>query len=147
MMTLMSDHQSALIWLVGGLLLLLAEMLAPGVFMMWLGLAALGTGLIVLLLDPGLALQVIAFAIFTTASIYTGLRLRRPPGPRVVNTAESGLLNRPARVLPGDDLRVRVGDSDWPARLAHGTPQPTPGTTLRVVAVDGTTVVVGTPAG
>ena len=143
MQSVMAGSQGALIWLIGGLVLLVVEMLAPGVFMMWLGLAGLGTGVVVLLADPPLAAQVIAFAVFAAIAIGTALRLRRPPGPRIVNTAESGLLNRPARVLPGSELRVRVGDSDWAARLSHGTPEPQPGETLRVVSVDGTTLVIG----
>jgi len=38
----------ALVWLVAGLVLLVLEMLVPGVFMMWLGIAALATGGLVL---------------------------------------------------------------------------------------------------
>ena len=34
----------ALMWLAGGLVLLVAEVVMPGVFLFWLGLAALGTG-------------------------------------------------------------------------------------------------------
>ena len=65
--------------------------------------------------------------------------------PAVLNTAQAGLVGRKARVLTADDggLRVRVGDSDWTARLAHGAAMPVPGVVLRVVGVDGTTVVVG----
>ena len=137
--------QPGLIWLVAGGGLLVLEVLVPGVFMMWLGLAALGTGGVVLAFDAGLAVQVVAFAIFAAVSIAVGLRLRGARHVHVVNTAQSGLLGRPARVLQVDGavLRVRIGDSDWPARLARDVEAPDVGSDLRVVGVDGMTVVVG----
>ncbi|MDE2574230.1 MAG: NfeD family protein [Rhodospirillales bacterium] len=141
----MSHLHPALPWLVAGLLLLVAEILAPGVFLMWLGLAALGTGALVLLRDPGFAVQVVAFAVLAALSIAAGLRLRRR-GPRPhVNTAESGLVGRTARALAfeGKEGRVRVGDSEWAARLASDAHPPKPGDILRVRGVDGTVLVVG----
>ncbi len=140
--------QPALVWLVAGLVLLGIEILAPGVFMMWLGIAALGTGVLVQLVNPPLALQVIAFAVFAGLAIAAGLRLRRARAANRINTAEAGLLGRSARVLSftGPEGRVRVGDSDWSARLAHGTTAPSEGDLLRVVGVDGMVVVVGEAA-
>jgi membrane protein implicated in regulation of membrane protease activity len=139
---------AALPWLVGGVLLLAIEALAPGAFMMWLGLAALGVGGLVWLVEPAFAWQVVAFALLAAIAVGIGLRLRRAGRPRVMNTAESGLVGRSARVLTfeGREGRVRLGDSDWPARLAAGTPPPRPGEALRVVGVDGTTLLVGPPS-
>ncbi len=137
--------QPGLIWLVGGAVLLVIEVLAPGAFMMWLGLAALGTGAVALAVDLGIAGQVVVFALFAAVSIALGLRLRRPRHAGVLNTAQSGLIGRPARVLTveGSQVRVRIGDSDWTARLARDVPTTSPGAELRVVGVDGTTVVIG----
>ena len=133
------------VWLIAGVGLLVLEVLVPGVFMMWLGLAALGTGAVTLLLAPGLGWQVVAYALFAAVSLAAGLRLRGRAKPAVLNTAQAGLTGRAARVLAADPagLRVRIGDSDWSARLAHGTASPAEGQVLRVVGVDGTTVVVG----
>ncbi len=137
--------QPGLWWLVGGVVLLVVEVLAPGVFMMWLGLAAIGTGGVTLWFEPGIGWQVVAYAVFAAVSLSAGLRLRGMRKSAVLNTAQAGLVGRKARVLTADDvgLRVRVGDSDWTARLAHGAAMPVPGVVLRVVGVDGTTVVVG----
>ena len=145
MMSLHPGMHPALVWLVAGLVLMVIETIAPGVFMMWLGLAALGTGAVVELFDPPLAVQVVAFAIFAGLAIAAGLRLRRTRTATHINAAGSGLLGRTARILSfaGTDGRVRIGDSDWTARLAHGTKPPEPGDLLRVVGVDGTIVVVG----
>jgi membrane protein implicated in regulation of membrane protease activity len=54
------------------------------------------------------------------------------------------LLGRTAVALSfrGREGRVRIGDSEWPARLAGGVNEPSTGAMLHVVAVEGTVVVV-----
>ncbi len=133
----------ALIWLGAGLALLVAEVLLPGAFLMWIGLAALGTGAAMLLGLAGFDWQVGCFAVLTAGSIALGLRLRRPREQRV-NTPDSGLVGRTVRALAfeGREGRVRLGDSDWPAQLADGAAQPAPDTPLRVVGVNGVALVV-----
>lgn len=136
------------LWLVGGLILLGGEMAVPGAFLMWLGIAACGTGLLSL---AGLALpvQVMVFAVLGFVSVAVGLRLRRRRAhefvPGLINLPGSGLVGRQVEVLDfaGGEGRVRVGDSDWPARLAHGMPEPRAGARLRVVAVDGLSLMIG----
>jgi membrane-bound ClpP family serine protease len=67
-----------IIWLVVGLALIIAEALAPGVYLMWIGLAAVGTGLVVLGFGFSFGLSVVVFAILAAVSLAAGLRLRRP---------------------------------------------------------------------
>ena len=100
-----------IIWLVAGLALLMLEVLAPGVFMMWLGLAACGTGLATLTLGIGFELQVMTCGVLAAISLATGLRLRRT---RRGCTRKGGLAGRTATALVfrGREGRVRVGDSD-----------------------------------
>ena len=131
-----------IIWVVAGLGLLIAEVLLPGVFMMWLGLAACGAGLLTLLFQFDFARQVIAFGVLAVIALGFGLRLRRPR--QVVHTEREGLIGRPATALvfQGRDGRVRLGDSDWPARVPPDIAPPDPGARLRVARVDGTTLIV-----
>jgi membrane protein implicated in regulation of membrane protease activity len=131
------------IWLLAGLVLLAVEIHAPGAFMMWLGLAACGTGLVVLATGMGFEFQVITCAILAAISLAIGLRLRRRP-PSQLNTQQSGLAGRSATALTfhGCEGRVRVGDSDWAARVPSDVPEPTSGSRLRVVGVDGTVLIV-----
>ena len=131
-----------IIWLVAGLCLLMVEMLAPGVFMMWIGLAACGAGLVTLSAGIGFELQVVTFGVFTAISLTVGLRLRRPPTR--LNTQQAGLAGRAATALvfQGREGRVRLGDSDWAARVPPDVPPPEPGTRLRVDGVDGTVLIV-----
>jgi membrane protein implicated in regulation of membrane protease activity len=131
------------IWVAAGLVLLAIEIHAPGAFMMWLGLAACGTGLIVLASGMGFALQVVTCAVLAAISLSIGLRLRRRP-PSSLNTQQSGLAGRSATALTfqGREGRVRVGDSDWAARVPPDVPEPASGSHLRVEGVDGTVLIV-----
>ncbi len=141
----MMDLPHAVLWLIAGLVLMLAEVVVPGAFLMWLGLAALGTGLVVQVAEPSFAWQVVVFAMFAAISIAVGLRVRSPRKAALINTPASGLVGREVVVLEihGRTARVRLSDSDWSARLASGAEAPEPQAVLKVVDVDGTTLVVG----
>lgn len=133
-------------WLAGGALLLLLDLVVPGVFLMWVGIAALLTGAAALLM-PGLPLlvQAIMFAALSLVSVYIGRRFTYHDR----DESEDPLLNdRLARLL-GETVvvaeaiedgrgRVTVGDSVWPAR---GPDLPV-GTRAKVVATTGGVLVV-----
>ncbi|GGJ00231.1 NfeD family protein [Neoroseomonas lacus] len=135
----------ALIWILAGLVLLGAETLIPGVFLLWVGLAAIGTGLMLLLITPPFWVVVTVFIVLLAAGIGLALRLRRtsPTRPQV-NTPSSGLVGRIGVLAEPNSTgpRVRVGDSDWAARLAGDLAGVPAGTRVRVEGVDGTTLVV-----
>jgi inner membrane protein len=131
-----------IIWIAAGLVLLLLEVLAPGAFMMWLGLAACGTGIVALASGIGFELQVVTCAVLAAISLSIGLRFRHRPTR--LNTQHGGLAGRSATALSfrGREGRVRVGDSDWAARVPAGVPEPSEGAKLRVEGVDGTILIV-----
>ncbi|HZF75859.1 MAG TPA: NfeD family protein [Acetobacteraceae bacterium] len=134
-----------LAWVLAGLAALGAELVLPGAFLLWVGLAAVGTGLVALLFDPGFVPLAVIFLGLLAGGIATALRLRRQRGAAArVNAPEAGLAGRVAVVLAteGAGLRVRLGDSDWPARLPRGAAAVAVGQPVRVEAVDGTTLVV-----
>lgn len=111
-------------WLVGALALAIAELIAPGFFLVFIAAGAAITGLILLAL-PGLPLlvQVTIFGAATAASVGIGRRwYHRSP----VSTDDPLLNDRAARLV-GEIVvvtepisagvgRVRVGDGAWPAR-------------------------------
>ena len=139
-----------LIWLVAGLALIGLEVAAPGAFMVWIGLAAVGTGLLRTAVGFGFEVQVVVFAALAALALGIGLRLRRRRRRPTLNVQEAGLIGRSAVALSfrGREGRVRVGDSDWAAELADGEPTPEVGAMLRVAAVHGTVVQVrAEPAG
>lgn len=134
-----------LIWILAGLALLGGELLLPGVFLVWIGAAAVGTGLLLLVAEAPFATAVAVFLALLTLGVGASLWLRPRGGPaHRVNAPEAGLAGRHATVIEseGTTLRVRVGDSDWPARLPRGVAMPVIGTPVRVEAVDGNILVV-----
>ncbi len=127
-----------MIWIIAGVLLLVAEAPVPGLYLMWLGLAALGTGAATLALRLDFEAEVAVFAVLAGISVAVGWHLRRPRAP-VVNTPQSGLVGRTATALVfrGAEGRVQVGDSVWSARMVDEA-EPQAHAVLRVVGVDGT---------
>jgi len=132
-------------WMAIGLLLAVAEMVIPGVFLIWMAAAALVTGLATFLLPLAGAEQVVLFAILAFISVLAGREwLRRHP----VETSEPLLNDRGARMIgqmvvvieeiAGGTGRVRHADSEW---LASG-PDAVIGTRMRVAAHDGTILEV-----
>ena len=136
--------EPGLVWILAGLLLLVAELVLPGVFLLWIGLAAIGTGVLLLVATPGFGAAVLVFLALLAGGVWLGLR-RRPRAPQAeLNTPGSGLIGRTATLLPseGPGLRVRIGDSEWPARLPRDQRVPEGPVPVRVEGVDGTTLLV-----
>lgn len=137
--------EPGLIWVLAGLVLLAAELALPGAFLLWVGVAAIGTGLAILALAPGFEVAVVLFLGLLAGGIWIAVRLRgrRAPGPRL-NVPEAGLVGRRGTLLPfeGMQLRVRVGDSEWPARLPRDVRVPEGAVPVRVEGVEGVTLVV-----
>ncbi len=135
--------QPGLAWMLAGVGLGVAELVLPGMYLLWLGLAAFGTGLLQLVIPMGLGGQVFDFGGLALFSVLTAVRRRKPAAKTEVNQQGSGLIGRRATALvfTGSEGRVRVGDSDWPARLEGGGTVD-PGTMLKVENVDGMTLLV-----
>jgi membrane protein implicated in regulation of membrane protease activity len=129
--------------MLGGLVLLGAEMLIPGAFLLWIGLAAIAAGGVIQLLAPPFWQVALVFLVTMSAGIAFALRVRQRRPVADVNTPGSGLVGRTGLVLPGEgpELRVRLGDSEWPARMARDAAAAA-GLRVRVEAVDGNMLVV-----
>jgi len=132
-------------WLSLGLILGVAEMVAPGFFLMWLGLAALTVGVLDYFLPITVAYQVAMFAILSVLAVFAGKKfLHENP----IKSDDPNLNDRGAR-LAGEIVtvveaisnghgRVKVGDSVWSAR---GT-DTTEGSQVRVTGADGAVLLV-----
>ena len=142
---MIGDLEAGWMWAIGGLLLLIAEMVAPGFFLVFIGAAAIATGLFTLMFDLGLAPQLVLFVIYTALAVLAGKRWYAQP----VHGDLDHSLNDPSRRLLGKSVvvvdavdehsgRVRVGDGEWPAR---GGPA-APGERVKVVGVDGNCLTV-----
>lgn len=132
-------------WLSLGLILGVAEMVAPGFFLMWLGLAALIVGILDYFLPITLAYQVAMFATLSVLTVFAGKKfLRKNP----IESDDANLNDRGARMtgeivtvvepIANGHGRVKVGDSVWNARGMDAAV----GASVRVIGSDGAVLLV-----
>jgi membrane protein implicated in regulation of membrane protease activity len=131
----------AWLWLTGGILVAALEILAPGVYLLWAGMAAVVVGLVVIV-APGLSLatQLLVFAGVLVAAAFAGQLVYR----RWREGGDEPSLNRRGEQLLGREAvleepivsgvgRVRLGDTTW---RVQGPDLPA-GTAVRIAAADG----------
>ncbi len=131
-------------WLAAGLLLLGIEMIAPGFYLMFFGVAALATGVLALALPLPWLAQVSLFAVLSVVAVLVGRRFytsREGEGSATLNRRSEALIGRRVRLaepLTETGGEVYVDDTRWPAT---GPVLPA-GTEVEIVAVQGSRVVV-----
>jgi membrane protein implicated in regulation of membrane protease activity len=133
------------LWLIGGVLLLIAEIVAPGFFLVFIGGAAIAAGLFTVLFDLGTAAQLALFALYALLAVMAGRRFyanrnTSTPDP-LLNDRAGRLVGKVVTVVAAvdeHDGRVRVGDSEWSAR---GGPAAV-GTRVRITGVEGNCLTV-----
>lgn len=148
-MDTLSDWLSSLdtwwFWLALGLFLAAAEMLVPGIFLIWLAGAALVIGVLAFLLPIGVPVQILLFAVLAIATLYLGKRyLRDNP----IESADPALNKRGMRMagqtatvtqaISGGAGRVHHGDTEW---IARGPDAPV-GARVRITGADGAELLV-----
>ena len=134
-------------WWLLALVLIGAELMLPGYFMLWIGIAAAAMG-VILMFVPALSFlsQAVLFVVLALVSCYVywhfvRVAAREPSDqPNLNRRAEQFVGRRYVLDVPIVNGRgkVKVGDSPW---LAEGPDLPA-GTEVEVVGVDGTTLKV-----
>jgi membrane protein implicated in regulation of membrane protease activity len=133
------------IWLTLGLLLAGLEMLVPGVYLIWLGMAAIITGVMTMALDLSFPMQVIDFVFLSLIIAFSAKRIL---GERPIESSDPLMNRRGARLVGETALvvqaiehgsgRVKVGDGEW---IAHG-PNVAAGERVRINGTDGAILLV-----
>ncbi|WP_435418839.1 NfeD family protein [Parerythrobacter aurantius] len=133
------------IWAALGLVLAALEILVPGVYLIWLAAAALITGVLTFVLDPGVPLQIVNFVSLALIMVFTARRMLRDAPPSgadpLMNRRGARLVGEMAVVsqdFAGGSGRVRLGDSEW---LAKGVDMKS-GERVRVTGSDGAILLV-----
>lgn len=132
-------------WLILGALLLLLEVLVPGIFMLWVGIAAIITGLVALTFAIGIKVQLVTFAIAAIAAVLIGIKLFKSDREQ----SDQPLLNRLGDQLIGQTYtviepitqgqgKITIGDSRWSVK----GPDTEIGEIVRVTGVDGNKLIV-----
>ncbi|GAB2565806.1 NfeD family protein [Dyella jejuensis] len=136
------------LWWIVALVLIAIEVMMPGFFMLWIGIGAAITGVLVLVM-PGLSLlsQAIAFVVLafgSCAAYWYGVRptlQRDQPGNERLNRRGEQLIGKRYELIEAivnGQGKARVGDGQW---LVSGPDLPA-GSTVEVVAVEGTLLKV-----
>jgi membrane protein implicated in regulation of membrane protease activity len=128
------------LWLIGGVVLLIAEVIAPGFFLVFIGAAAIATGLFTVLFGLGIVPQLALFALYALLAVLIGQRFyanrHTDSSDPLLNDRAGRLVGKVVTVVTAVDERsgrVRVGDSEWSAR---GGPA-APGERVRITGVEG----------
>lgn len=126
-------------WIVAGLILLALELVVPGGVLVWLGAAALVTGIGSLFITVFWPLQFVIFGVLALISIWLWLRYR---GPGIVS--DRPFLNQRAHRFIGQEVvldepirdgfgRLFLDDTTWRVQ----GPDLAAGSKVRIVAADG----------
>ena len=91
------EHSNHWTWWIFAIVLFVIELLAPGVFFLWLGLAAIAVGLIVLI-APDLAWQ-LDFALFAVLGFISAVLGRRYWKPNTTQSSDPTLNQRGAQLI------------------------------------------------
>lgn len=138
-------------WWILGAVLLIAELVAPGVFLIWISAAALVIGAISLALwDAALwswQVQLLLFAVLSVVFALLGRRYYTRDHANTdepfLNQREASLVGRTATlqepIMEGRG-RIRLDDTWWPV---HGADAPA-GTRVRIASAHGRTLTVET---
>ena len=136
-------------WWIAALVLIGGEVILPGYFMLWIGIAAAVMGGFVFVMpDMGALTQALVFGVLAFVSCFVYWKFVRPRLERIVPIGNERL-NRRGDQLIGQRFalcepivngrgKARVGDGMW---LVIGPDLPL-GATIEVVGIDGTTLRV-----
>jgi inner membrane protein len=132
-------------WFIAAAVLLLLEVLAPGMFMLWLGLAAILVGAISTAVTWTWQMQLIAFAAFAIASVpawrHFAHKVEKPADSPFLNRRADGYVGRVftlERPIVDGVGTVRIDDTVW--RVSG--PDAPAGSRVRIARADGARLTV-----
>jgi membrane protein implicated in regulation of membrane protease activity len=139
------DLEPQWLWLLAAIFLGIAELIVPGVFLIWLAAAAAATGLLTLAFGIGAPFQFALFALLAIFSVYLGRRWYlanpMPSADPMLNDRAARLVGRTVTVTQAIDNgegRVKVGDGVWSCRGADCAE----GSRVRITGADGSCLKV-----
>ena len=136
-------------WMALGLVLLALEIMVPGIFLLWIGIAAIIVGALTLMIGGAAMwtwqLQIVLFLILSLVSAYIGKKVMAKGD----GASDEPFLNQRAEQLVGRTAtlaepinegrgRIKLGDTQW---RVSGPDMPT-GTKVKVVSTDGSELSV-----
>ena len=132
-------------WVIAGVLLIL-ELLAPGVFLIWLAAAAAVTGLADLVFDMSWQIELLVFAALSVVSVAAGRIVYRgrnaePADNQYLNRRQHGYIGRSftlSEPIANGRGKLTIDDTIWEVE----GPDSLPGSRVRVVSISGMLLIV-----
>lgn len=132
-------------WLILAGVFLVLELMAPGIFLVWLGIAAAVVGLLALMVDIAWQWQLVLFAVLSLVAVYIAHKYLRSEDM----VSDRPFLNRRAQQHIGKSYilaeaiengrgKVKIGDSLW---RVEGPDAPE-GSSVTITDADGTVLRV-----
>lgn len=138
----------ALIWLIIGALLIIIELFAPGVFLLWFGIAAIITAIFTWLMPIDIGMQIIIMSITSVISALVGRMVYKKLGDTTDTSKEPinertaryiGMVTQTEEAITDGRGRVKVEDSSWLCECAVDLPV---NAKVRVIGANGTVLIV-----
>lgn len=133
-------------WFVVAAILLMLELISPGVFFMWLAIAAAVTGIADYMLELPWQVEFLLFAVLSAVAVYSGRRFYNGPG---MEPADNPYLNRRQMGYIGRTFTLKEPILDGRGKLTIEDtvwevegPDLVSGTRVRVTAVKGMSLIV-----
>lgn len=135
-------------WLVLGVALIGLEIFAPGVLLMWFGIAGVLTGLILLIAPMDIALQALLFGVLSVLSVFPIRRAAKrlypddAPDAGQLNQLGASMVGRQATIseaIVNGSGAIHFGDTRWSVRAETDLPE---GSTVVIRAINGSTLRV-----
>lgn len=134
------------VWLIAAGILLILELMAPGVFLIWLGIAAGLTGIVVMFFDIGWQAEFLLFAALAIVSVgigrvvYAGSPSEPADNPHL-NRRQMGYVGRSFTLkqpVVNGRGKLSIDDTVWEVE----GPDMEPGTRVTVTAINDMVLVV-----
>lgn len=144
MTTFFTSMDPMMAWLIIGAVLMLLELIIPGVYLFWLGAAALAVGGLLSFLPLSFIIQILLFAIFSVIALIIGVKVYKDKNQDIktdrLNQIRGAEYIGQTYTLKADidnnSGRLPIGDSVW---SIHGENLPA-GTKIRITKVVGNTL-------
>lgn len=132
-------------WIIAGIVLLALELVLPGGFLLWMGIAGVLTGLLVLVQPLDWPVQWLIFGVLSLVSIFLWTRFTRNRSAQtdrpLLNQRAEQFIGREATLdqpIAGGFGRLALGDTIW--RVAG--PDLPAGQKVRIVGAEGAVLLV-----
>ncbi len=135
-------------WFTLGIILIILEMILPGLFLMWFGVSALIVGIIALIIPMEINTELILFSVISVLSVIAVILVMRKVSPNTQSTVTQNLNQVRGSEFIGltftldskvvnNSGKLNIGDTVW---LIRG-PDAEAGTNISITGIESNTLI------